>query len=232
MRGPDPERRRGFRKEFDLLEASTATFADSFIEEIQRATEEGAFSFTRFADSAIRDLTRILQQQVLSPQLAKWGELALNAGIKLVGGIFGGGAGAGAAANLGTALGGTGGLQFGQTGGPLRRGLTLVGEAGPEAIATRGGRSIVFPTSHPVTRAAMRSAGVPRRQYGGPLPSAVMGGTGSEMAGTTMSSTGSARERPIIVIMNITTPDAASFVRSKGEIARSFQQAIRGSQRS
>jgi hypothetical protein len=229
------------RQEFDLLTESAAAFSSSFLAEITRVTDGAAFSFTRFADSAIQDLLRVLQQQVLQPQLGKWFELALQGISALARGYLGGGdfgvAGVSSTAGaLSTAIGG--GLAPTQTGGPLRMpGVNLVGEAGPEVIVSRGGHSMVYPTSHPLTRAALKDAGVPRRQYGGVLPSAVMGGTGSDAAMTTMGSgmgsgQGANGQAPVINVYVQGVQDAQSFIRSRGEIARSMQAAFRASHRS
>ena len=97
---------------------------------------------------------------------------------------------------------------------------------------------MVFPTSHPMTRAAMRSAGVARRQYGGPMPSAVMGGTGSEAAMTTMANGQGGNGQAATgqgtgnVYMTVYAQDAASFQRSRGEIQRSMSNAFKAAQRS
>lgn len=235
VRGPDPERASHLervRQDFDLLQEAADTFASSFLEEITRVTEGAAFSFTRFAQSAIRDLTRILQQQFLMPQLASWGQKALGWGLGLLGAATGA-AGAGTTLAPGTTAlaGASGGSFFGSAvGGPLRSGVTLVGEAGPEAVVSRGGRSVVFPTSHPLTRMAVR-AHLPGRQFGGPLPS-MMAGSGEPQQAEKPAMPGQvpAGTRGVNIIFNITTPDASSFVRSRGEIERAMGQAVRRSQ--
>lgn len=237
VRGPDPERTSGLervKKDFDLLQESADTFADNFLAEINRVTDGAAFSFTRFAESAIRDLARILQQQFVAPQIASWTQKGLEWGLQLLGAAGGAASGAGAAgatANLGTALGGTGGLQFGAVGGPVRRGLTLVGEAGPEVIASGGGRSMVFPTSHPLTRRAMASSGIARRQYGGPLPEMGLG-MGQEPSSEQPAMPGAVPPGQRTVVQNfyITTPDASSFMQSRAAVQRAMAQAVRSSQ--
>jgi hypothetical protein len=74
-------------------------------------------------------------------------------------------------------------------------------------------------------------AHLPGRQFGGPLPSAVLGGTGSAPdpggLGSSRSSQGN-----ITVNMTVNMPDAPSFLRSRGEIARQFQAAIATTRRS
>ncbi|HEX6093824.1 MAG TPA: tape measure protein, partial [Dongiaceae bacterium] len=211
---------------FGAIAEVSRTLADGVLDSITSITRQGSFSFSQFADSVIQDLLRILQQKFLAPQLEKWIELGIGAATSILGGLGGGG---GLSASTIAAGGGNPGLAVG---GPLRRGLTLVGEAGPEAIATRGGRSVVFPTSHPVTRAALKSANMPRRQYGGPLPSAVMGGTGSQTEGMQTRGTGVQDQQPVINVYVQGVQDAASFVRSRGEIQRQMQAAFRASQRS
>lgn len=206
------------------IRAAAEEVAGAVLSSLQRLTTGGKLSFRELASSIVQDLLSILQQKFLQPQLTKWIELAITAGINLLRGL----GGAGAGVNLGTALGGTGGLQFGQSGGPLRRGLTLVGEAGPEVIATRGTSSLVFPSSHPLSRMAVR-AHLPGRQFGGPLPTAIMGTPVPGMGQTSMEGSGS---REPAVIVNVYTQDAPSFLRSRGEVQRAMLQAFRAAQRS
>jgi hypothetical protein len=61
-----------------------------------------------------------------------------------------------------------------------------------------------------------------------------MGGTGSEAQGASLTSSSTPGSAGMVVhnTFNITTPDANSFLRSRGEIARAFQNSIRGTQRS
>lgn len=83
-----------------------------------------------------------------------------------------------------------GGVVNGPTYFPMRGGLGLMGEAGPEAIM-------------PLSRGADGSLGV-RTQGGG---------------------------RPVQVTMNVTTPDAGSFARSRTQIAATISRAIERGQR-
>lgn len=82
-----------------------------------------------------------------------------------------------------------GGVVSQATGFPMRGGMGLMGEAGPEAIM-------------PLTRGADGSLGV--RAQGG---------------------------APVNVTMNISTPDAAGFERSRGQIAARLSRAIARGQR-
>lgn len=221
----------------EKLRAVGETLTTSVLSAIEEVTQTGEFSFKKFADSVISDLLRVLQQEYLKPAMEGW----VQAGLKLAAGVLGG-LGGGTSAGIGAALSATealstvagGAVAPSQTGGPLRRGLTLVGEAGPEVIAIRaGGRAMVFPTSHPLTRAAVRDR-LPGRQFGGPLPSAVMGSTGSDAAPATMTS-GPGANGPGTqgnVYITVYAQDAASFQRSRGEIQRSMRAAFAASQRS
>jgi len=81
-----------------------------------------------------------------------------------------------------------GGVVSGPVTFPMRGGVGLMGEAGPEAIL-------------PLTRGANGALGV--AAHGG-------GGGG----------------RPVQVVMNISTPDAESFARSRGQVAAQLNRAI------
>jgi hypothetical protein len=59
-----------------------------------------------------------------------------------------------------------------------------------------------------------------------------MGTTGSDPASATMTSQGQGQGRGVTQIFNIQTPDAHSFMKSKGEISRQMMAAFRASQRS
>ena len=74
-----PERTDAAQEPFKVLEDASQRFASTFLDEINRVTKEGAFSFTRFADSVIQDLLRILQQQFLMP----WLEKGIQAGLSI-----------------------------------------------------------------------------------------------------------------------------------------------------
>jgi hypothetical protein len=275
------------QKDFDALQEISASFTRNFLEQIHTVTETGKFAFKDFADSVIQDLLRILQQQFLKPAMEGWIQAGLQLATGVLGGVGGGATGAATGALSASTIAAGGGTIGLQHGGPLRRGVTLVGEAGPEVIATsRDGRAMVYPTSHPLTRMAVRGqtpgrasggplpqvvmgatgsevmqqAAVPvlrrqyggtlpqvvmgatgpdifsqaarpvtRRQFGGPLPSAVMGATGSEVP-SQPSATGPGHVAPVIV--NVYAQDAASFIKSKGEIQRQMQSAFRSAQRS
>ena len=84
----------------------------------------------------------------------------------------------------------SGGVVSGPTYFPMRGGVGLMGEAGPEAIM-------------PLARGADGRLGV-RTEGGG---------------------------RPVQVVMNISTPDAASFQRSQSQIAAQMSRALSRSQR-
>ncbi|MEM6385774.1 MAG: phage tail tape measure protein [Pseudomonadota bacterium] len=84
----------------------------------------------------------------------------------------------------------TGGVVSGPTYFPMRNGMGLMGEAGPEAIM-------------PLARGADGRLGV-RTEGGG---------------------------RPVQIVMNISTPDAASFQRSQSQIAGQMSRALSRSQR-
>lgn len=222
---------------FGTIAAIAGDLTGTILSGLEELTEKGATSFREFADSIIKDLLRVLQQQILAPQMQKWIELGIGAGLKLLGAFGGGGTAGGAAlAGSGVLAGGVDlglGADFGAivpraVGGPLRSGLSLVGEAGPEAIVSRGGRSMVFPSSHPISRMAVR-AHLPGRQFGGPLPSALMGGTGSE-APSQPAASGPGQVAPVIV--NVYAQDATSFLKSKGEVQRQMMAAFRSAQRS
>jgi tape measure domain-containing protein len=194
---------------------------------IQDLTERGKLSFKDLATSIISDLTRILQQQFLMPKIASWTEKALEWGLGLLGAAtrtpaLGGGSPASGA--------GLEDLMRSQTGGPLRSGVTLVGEAGPEAIVSRGGRAMVFPSSHPISRMAVR-AHLPGRQFGGTLPGwTTAPGEPPEAEKPAMPGAVPVGTRAVNIVFNITTPDATSFLRSRGEIQRAMGQAVRQSQ--
>lgn len=212
----------------DLADSLTGTVFSA----IQELTEKGKLSFKDLATSIISDLTRILQQQFLAPKIAGWTSKALEWGLKLLG-VGTGAAGLGTSLPAGTTdLAGASGGSFFQSavGGPLRSGVTLVGESGPEAIMSRAGRAMVFPTSHPLTRMAVR-AHLPGRQYGGPLPG-MLGESGQPAVGEQPAMPGAVPVGTRSVVQNfyITTPDASSFMRSRGEIERAMGQAVRRSQ--
>ncbi|MEL7150249.1 MAG: phage tail tape measure protein [Pseudomonadota bacterium] len=84
----------------------------------------------------------------------------------------------------------SGGVVSGPTYFPMRNGVGLMGEAGPEAIM-------------PLTRGADGRLGV-RSEGGG---------------------------RPVQIVMNISTPDAASFQRSQSQIAAQMNRALSRSHR-
>jgi phage-related minor tail protein len=216
------------KKTAESLQEIGDTLSSSVLGAIEQVTETGKFVFRDFADSIIRDLLRVLQQQYLQPKMGSWVEAGLKLGLQALG-LFAGVNLPAGTTELATASGTS--FLTSATGGPLRHGVTLVGEAGPEALVSRGGRGMVFPTSHPLSRAAIR-ARLPGRQFGGPLPSALLGTTGSLPGEATMTSASGTQRGAVVQNFYIQTPDAASFVKSKGEVQRQMLAAFRSSQRS
>jgi len=189
-----------YRSEIDRLPDSlndTATMASAFTVEMERmqaslaATGQDVVALERGLSSGLRKAFDgvVFDGMKLSDALKTVANSMINAtynaAIKPVTNHFGGLIAQGVSGLFGQAVPFShGGIVNGPTNFPLRGGMGLMGEAGPEAIMplTRG----------PDGRLGVRAAG---------------GG------GQT-------------IVMNISTPDAASFQRSRGQIAAQMNRAL------
>ncbi len=204
----------------------TASFADEVARAIKNSMDEaadafanfvvgGKASFSDFADSILRDITRIAIRASLLRPLENW----LN-------GFFGGPGAGGAAPSIGGLVGsavsglaglfggGGGGAAATMSGADFAR-LNVIPSAAGNVFA--GGNVVPFARGGLVERASV-------------MPLALMGEQGPEavmpLARDGQGRLGVRGGGGITVNINVTTPDVASFRASRGQIAAEMSAAL------
>lgn len=177
-----------------VSDVATKTFS-----EIEDGLVEGAFNWSKFADSVIKDIYRIyLRSQILGPI------------AKMLGGS-GGGFLSGISDALGGLLGGGGGLP--DTALWALPTMATGGYTGPGGKYEPAG--VVHKGEYVLTQEATNRIGV------GTLNRLNRGyATGGLVTGAQSSGQQQSDRRTIVVQMTVNTPDADSFRRSKSQLAR------------
>lgn len=192
----------------------TATFAEEIAKSIKNSMDEaadafanfvvgGKASFGDFADSILRDISRIAIRASLLRPLENW----LN-------GFFGGLVGSAVSGLAGLFGGGGGGAAATMSGADFAR-LNVIPSAAGNVFA--GGNVVPFARGGLVERASV-------------MPLALMGEQGPEavmpLARDGQGRLGVRGGGGITVNINVTTPDVASFRASRGQIAAEMSAAL------